>query len=257
MIRATGGAGLIVLMAFAAFGQSAAPRVLEVASIRPHDGPLHTIFGFSSSGTRVTLEGYLPIHLIMEAYKLRTYQIAYAPLTPQPEYIYYDIVAKAEGDGAPTRDEFRPMLQTLLAERFKLKFHREMREMPVYALVVGKNGPKFKESAPDADPIARHGVNGRNQNVTAAKATMEFLANDISNSVFSVDRPAVDKTGLTGTYDIKLEATPDFRLHDGTDDPSDITIFSAVQDQLGLKLDPQKAMVEILVVDHIEKPSGN
>jgi uncharacterized protein (TIGR03435 family) len=64
------------------------------------------------------------------------------------------------------------------------------------------------------------------------------------------DRPVVDKTGLTGTYDYTIEATPNFRLRDGTDDPNDITIFSAVQDQLGLRLEAQRAMVEILVVDH-------
>jgi uncharacterized protein (TIGR03435 family) len=163
-------------------------------------------------------------------------------------------VAKAEGDGAPTRDEFRPMLQKLLAERFNLTVHRETKEMPVYALVIGKNGPKFKESAPDATFSGHGGVNGRNQYMKQSKATMDDMVDAIRNFA---DRPVVDKTGLTGTYDYRIEATLDFRLRDGTNDPNDITIFSAVQDQLGLRLEAQRAMIGILVVDHIEKPSAN
>lgn len=83
---------------------------------------------------------------------------------------------------------------------------------------------------------------------------MESVAREISNS--GVDRPVLDKTGLTGKYDIKLEATPEFRINNNPQ-PEDISIFDAVQNQLGLKLEPQKAMLEILVVDHAEKPSPN
>jgi uncharacterized protein (TIGR03435 family) len=129
-----------------------------------------------------------------------------------------------------------------------------MKEMPVYALVIGKIGPKFKESAPGATFSGHGGVNGRNQYMKQSKATMDDMVDAIRNFA---DRPVVDKTGLTGTYDYRIEATLDFRLHDGTDDPNDITIFSAVQDQLGLRLEAQRAMVEILVVDHMEKPSAN
>jgi len=246
---------LIVLMASAVFGQPVPPRVFEVASIRPHEGPLHTIRGFSSSGTRVTLEGYLPVYLVMEAYRLKIYQVSFAPEAKQTNADYYDIVAKAEGDGAPTRDEFRPMLQKLLADRFKLEVHREMQERPVYALVVGKNGPKVKESAPDATYSSFGGVNGRNQYMKGTKVNMEWLADAIRDN-FMVDRPVVDKTGLTGTYDVRIEATPEYWINNNPD-LTDITVFNAVQDQLGLKLEPQKAMVGILVVDHIEKPSEN
>ena len=130
-----------------------------------------------------------------------------------------------------------------------------MREMPVYALVVGKNGPKFKESAPEAALISNHGVNGRNQNMTLAKVTMESLADDIRRD-FGTDRPVLDKTGLTGAYDVKLEATPEFRINGGSA-PGDISVFTAVQEQLGLKLEPTKGPVEILVIDHVEKPSEN
>jgi uncharacterized protein (TIGR03435 family) len=147
------------------------------------------------------------------------------------------------------------MLQTLLIERFKLKFHREMREIPVYALVVGKRGPKFKESGANPLRVGHHGVKGRNQTMTFSHGTMEFLAASIWNG-FSVDRPVLDKTGLSGAYDIELEATPEFRLR-GEPQPRDISIFTAVQEQLGLKLEPQKGEFEVLVVDYIEKPSEN
>lgn len=239
-----------------ALGQlPAAPLAFEVASIRPHQGPLHVIKGFSSSGSRLTLEGYNRMLLIMEAYNLKNYQVSWAPGAGSQEDVYYDIVAKAEGDGAPTKSEFCRMLQTLLAQRFNLKVHFESREMPVYALTVGRSGPKFKQSAPETSEAGLFGVHGRNQTITMPRESMESLADDISNS-FSVNRPVVDRTGLTGTYDIKLEATPEFRI-ERNPQPEDISVFTAIQDQLGLKLEPTKAAVQVLVIDHIENPSAN
>jgi len=229
----------------------------EVASIKPNPGPWHVLLGYSSSGPRLTLEAYTVSDLIGEAYELKNYQVTLAELRARSIVYetYYDIVAKAGGEGTPTKGEFRQMLQTLLKERFNLNFHREMKEMTVYALVVGKKGPKFKESAPGAAFISRHGVNGRNQNMTLVKVSMESLAADISRD-FGIDRPVLDKTGLTGTYDVKLEATPEFRINRGSD-PGDISVFTAVQEQLGLKLEPTKGPVQVLVIDHIERPSEN
>lgn len=167
----------------------------------------------------------------------------------------YDIAAKAEGDEPRTRPEFRRMLQSLLADRFQLRFHREMRELPVYFLVVGRNGPAFRETPPGASRRTNHGVDGGKQTLDLSLATMESLAAEI-HSYFFVDRPVLDKTGLTGLYDIRLAATPEFRLRDGSE-PGDVDIFKAVQSQLGLKLESRKADVEVLVVDQIEKPSAN
>jgi len=238
-----------------AFGQSAPPALaFEVASIKPHPDPPHSI-NISTSGNRLTVEASYVPSIIVYAFNLKNYQID-IPKSATSAYDMYDIVAKAEGDGTPTRDEFRQMLQALLADRFKLKAHREMREMPVYALVVGKNGPKLKESAPDADPMGRMSINGRNYVVTRPKASMGDVVSGISNAF--LDRPVLDKTGLTGTYDLKLTYTPNIRANREADpDLNDISIFTAVEEQLGLKLEPQKANVEILVVDHIEKPPGN
>lgn len=252
--------GMLFLFA-SAFGQSSSPPAFEVASVKPVEGLRGRMYDFSSSGPRVRYIAYATVHLVMEAYNVKNYQVTFAPRTPLPsggEYgtAYYDIEAKAEGDRARTRDEFRPMLQTLLADRFKLRVHREMKEIPVYALLVGKGGPKFKESAPDATESARIGVNGRNQSITASKKSMDELAEMIPN-VFFLDRPVVDRTGLAGAYYFKIEATPESRMTGDDPDLKNISIFTAVQQQLGLKLESQKAMIEVLVVDHVEKPSAN
>jgi uncharacterized protein (TIGR03435 family) len=250
---------LFVLFAIASlWGQAGPqPRPFEVASIRLRQGTVSRLVQFSTSGTRLTLEAYPVAALILEAYDLKPDQLAFAAPVSQPDGdAYYDISAKAEGDGTPTRSEFREVLQTLLAERFNLKVHRAMKEMPVYALVVGKSGPKFQESSVDADFVSNHGVSGRNQTLTMSKATMESLAQSLWGS-FAVDRPVMDRTGLTGTYDLKLEATPESRITRTDQDPGEISVFTAVQGQLGLRLEPRKLPVEILVVDHIDKPSEN
>lgn len=230
----------------AAFAQS-----FEVASIRQRELPLHLIAGFSSSGPRVVYEAWPILLLVMEAYDLKRHQVAFPSRPPDADTAYYDIAAKAEGAAPRPRSEFRPMLQALLAERFRLKVHWEDREMPVYALIVGKGGPKLKESAADTSTFLG-GVNGRNQYIQAKKMTMDDLARNLD--FLGVDRPVIDRTGLAGRYDIRLEATPSLRRDS---EPGELSIFTAVQEQLGLKLEPQRAKVEVLVVDHVEKPSAN
>ena len=229
-------------------------RSFEVASIRPHQGPLRVMGGFSSSGPRLNLEGYNWVALIQEAYDLKSYQVSYSGVDLKTD-TYFDITAIAEDNTSPAKDEFRQMLQTLLVQRFNLKFHFASKETNVYALVVGKSGQKLKSSAPNASEMGLHGVHGRNQTISMPCETMSSLATDIANTFF-IDRPVVNRTGLAGTYEIKLEATPQFRI-DGDAQPEDISVFTAVQEQLGLKLEPAKANIQILVVDHIEKPTEN
>jgi uncharacterized protein (TIGR03435 family) len=122
--------------------------------------------------------------------------------------------------------------------------------MPVYALVVGKGGPKFKPSAPDAKRHFLGGVNGRNQVITATRFTVAELARNLG--FLGADRPVIDDTGLTAEYDFRVEATPRRNLEFG-----DLSIFTAVPEQLGLKLEPRKASIEVLVVDRFDKPSAN
>jgi uncharacterized protein (TIGR03435 family) len=254
MIRTISTAGLILLTAFRLFGQSGSPvRPFEVASIRIHSGPLLRLEDISTSGPRFNGEGVSAFGLVLYAYNLKRYQVSMPPSWRSDTF--FDIVAKAEDNRTPTKDEFRQMVQLLLADRFQLKVHRESRETPVYSLVVGKNGLKLKESAPDASAMGRLEVVGRNYQVTRPKATMDDVVFEITGSF--VDRPVLNRTGLTGMYDLRLVYTPNLRSRASEPDPSDISIFTAVQEQLGLKLVPEKAMVEILVVEKVEKPSEN
>ena len=120
----------------------------------------------------------------------------------------------------------------------------------MYALVVaGKGGPKLKKSEPDAVSMMRIGGE-RTEQMTATKWTMEQLAANISNNG---DRPVLDRTGLTGTYDFTLAWDPAYGSQRA--DPEAPSIFTALQEQLGLKLESQKAPVEVFVIDHAEKPS--
>jgi uncharacterized protein (TIGR03435 family) len=250
------GASLAVFIPAVLFSQSA--PAFEVASVKVHDGDLQILFNFSSSGARATWRAFPLAGLIEEAYGIEPYQLSFAPAVQRPDgQLMYDVFAKAEGDQPHARPEFRKMLQALLADRFKLAVHRETKEMPVYALVVGKGGPKFKESAPDAEDVGRINIDSRTQNQTlvATKCTMESLADDLM-SFLGVEKPVVDRTGLTGFYNIKLQATPKWKM-DADPELGDLSASAAVQEQLGLKLESAKAPVEILVVDHWEKPTAN
>jgi uncharacterized protein (TIGR03435 family) len=238
---------LELLLAFASL--AVAQPSFEVASIRPHEGRVAFVSS-TISGPRVRVVAYGLGGLLMEAYDMKYYQLSGLPSWTDSDR--FDIDAKAEGEATLTKAQFKQMLQTLLADRFHVKVHLETKEMPVYALVVGKNGPKLKESVAEKFSLTMRGVQG--VEITVLKGSMEQLATQLSGS--GTDRPVLDKTGLTGTYDYTLNWTPE---RDGVPPPdsSGVTLPIAVQEQLGLKLESQKAPIEILVVDHAEKPSAN
>lgn len=255
MTRPIAGASWIVCMSSGLLAQSApSVRPFEVASVKLHQGSGR--IGIVTSGPRLNAEPANVVSLIAYAYNLKFYQVVHTPPLIALDDNFYDVVAKAEGDVAPAKDEFREMMQLLLADRFKLRVHRETREIPVYVLAVGKNGPKFKPSAPDAGADTHYAASGRNWEVSIPKATMDDVLKAIENSI--LDRPVVDRTGLKGTYNVRMAYTPNIPSNRGTEPaPDDISVFSAVEVQLGLKLEAQKAMVEVLVVDRVEKPSEN
>ncbi|HUB79620.1 MAG TPA: TIGR03435 family protein [Bryobacteraceae bacterium] len=175
----------------------------------------------------------------------------------------YDLDGKPTQEGMPNQKQMKIMIQKLLADRFQLKFHREKRELNVYAIQVGKNGPKLTKSA--ADPKGLPGLGFRALGaLNAFNATMSDLAATFQTTV--LDRPVVDQTGLEDHYDFQLNWTPDetqfaglgIRVpppSDRPDAPPDLG--AALQQQLGLKLAATKAPVDVLVIDHIEKPSAN
>ena len=134
-----------------------------------------------------------------------------------------------------------------------------MREIPAYALVVKKGGSKLKESTPQATFSGNHGIRGRNVTLKGIHYTMSFLA-DALNEWFGVDLPVVDRTGLAGYYDIEIEATPEYRIRHTPDTDgglTDLTIFEAIQKQLGLRLEPIRMRLDIISVDSLAKPSPN
>jgi uncharacterized protein (TIGR03435 family) len=257
----------------AAAAQPVGPT-LEVASVRKHvpTAPRDGVrSGVTLSGSRVTVEGLSLNLLIMEAYNLKAYQIAAGPdwmgggsmsdvAAKAASIEEYDVSAKAEGEAALTRDQARLILQAVLADRFHLRVHRETKEIPVYALVVGKYGLKLKESAPDAKSGPTVEITPSGMRFSDSKGTITQLAGLLSRSA---DRPVLDNSGLMGFYSITLEwSIDDARLASALDiprerDPAGPSLFTAVQEQLGLKLDPTKAPMDVLVIDHVEKPSEN
>jgi uncharacterized protein (TIGR03435 family) len=256
----TTAAALVVAGALPLFAQSEpAHAAFEVASVRPHQGsglrsgPLYTV-----SSPLIRMEGYTVFALILDAWNLRDFQIAVAPAVPKEE-IYntmYDVIARAPGDGVPDTDGVRAMLRSLLADRFRLGVHRETKEMPVYALQAGKNGVKLKASPPGGQ-CSLHvelASDGRNDEEIFSSCPIERLADRIEGKVGS-SRPVLDQTGLKGLYDMRLVALPEYRTR-GQSDAADIDAITAVG-ELGLKLVAQKAPVEIIVVDRLEKPTEN
>ena len=214
------------------------------------------------TATGVTLQG-----LIREAYEVEDNQISGAPAWLDSER--YDIEAKADKSVADELQklsfdqrlvEYRRMLQALLGDRFQLTLHRETKELPVYALVIAKKGPKLQETHPgDNDPTGMTFGWGL---LKGEGVPIALLVRHLSRQ--QLDRPVVDKTGLTGKYDFTLKWIPDDRRtptvgQQGTDDtpPPGPSIFTAIQEQLGLRLEPQKGPVEVLVIDHVERPSEN
>jgi uncharacterized protein (TIGR03435 family) len=251
MMLRTGIAILVFLIA-PLFAQSPAFEVASIKTVRIPAGA----FSFESpfavtapriSGNRVTVSGSLS-SLIRSAYNVKGNQVLGAPdWATVPRGDTYDVVAKTEGDGAASLEQVRLMLQGLLAERFQLKFHRDMKALPLYELVIGRNGSKLKESAPDVRPSARI-TSGPLTRLTMTGKSTDDLAQMLSTMA---DRPVVDKTGLKGLYDFTLE------VESSASNPMSSSVLTAVQEQLGLKLNPVNEPTEVLVIDHAEKPSAN
>jgi uncharacterized protein (TIGR03435 family) len=195
-----------------------------------------------------------PQAAVSEAYDLKPYAIAFATQPVSDTYTYYNITARAPGDKPIGKAEMRQMLQTLLAERFHLKFHRESRQFDVYALTIAKNGPKLQESPGEGECRSLIGPvkpDDRNYRYSYTHCPLSGLVMGLFSAGLS--RPLIDETGLTGDYDITFTATPEFRLQNSTE-VGDVSVFDVLQSELGLRIEPRKAPFDVLVIDHIEKP---
>jgi uncharacterized protein (TIGR03435 family) len=244
--------GLLAVVSCAAYAQATEkPLSFEVASIKPYSR--------SGGGGRGVLDGTPPTRpsgggglrftpgrvvsapsgvsarkLILEAYQLNQHQLSGGPGWLDSDMLSFE--AKAEG---ANENQLRQMLRTLLAERFKLVMHPATKEMPLYSLVVGKNGTKLREWK-DGDPMPAFG----GANNFRDRGTMQHFADFLSNAD-AVGRPVLDNTGLKGVYVFYVEwgADEDF--------------LPVMQQQLGLKLETQKGPVDVLTIDDIEKPNSN
>jgi uncharacterized protein (TIGR03435 family) len=245
--------------------QTAAPRpkfdAFDVATIKPVDPDAKAGRYIIMQGTnRFVEKAYTLKLLIAAAYDLNPRTISGGPGWMESDH--YDIVAVTPGEVRPSHDEQMLMLRNLLTDRFKLAFHREQKVFSIYELTVAKNGPKLKASAapPDEPPALISTVYPQRIVMPARNATMSDLARLMQRAI--LDRPVVDKTGLTGRYDFDLEWAPDETQFGGevpvapADAPSP-PLFAAMQQQLGLKLEATRGPVAALVVDKAERPSAN
>jgi uncharacterized protein (TIGR03435 family) len=238
----------------------------EVATVKPTDPDW-------KSGRYIRMEGahefvvrnHVLRTLIAAAYNLNPKTISGGP--PWVDSDHFDVIAETPGDVPPTYDQQMTMLQKLLADRFDLKFHRGEKQLPVYALRVAGGGPKLKVSTapPDAfpegpPPLIFH-VSLPTVHLPATYATMAELASVFRRAV--LDRPVLDETVLSGRYDFDLEFTVDETewggafAGRGSSDSDKPGLYTAIQEQLGLKLEAATGPVETLVIDHIEQPTPN
>jgi uncharacterized protein (TIGR03435 family) len=257
---------------------------------QPHSNVVLSEFNvFAPTGGLFSAKNFTPINYISFAYKLTFYDMNFSLPTRLPKWAQtdrYDIEAKAAGN--PTKDQYRLMMQALLAERFKLAIHWETRQLPVLALVLdkpGKLGPQLRPYVDDppcvpfgadsgtSDTIFVNGLSrlcggvqgelaSGHAHLGARDVNMDEVASILSVEGGEADmgRPMVDRTGLSGKFDFSIEYTPDWQKPPNPTfqpDPLGPTLVEALKNQLGLKLVPQTGPVDVLVIDHIEEPSPN
>jgi uncharacterized protein (TIGR03435 family) len=279
---------VIVLMAAIGLGQSQTgsdkPPAFEVVSVKPSANGVQGGIG-AAPGGRFSATGITVSALIAFAYETRDEQISGGPKWLATDG--YDVVGKAEGQ-VTTPDQMRQLFQSLLADRFKLVFHYETRELPVYDLTVAKGGSKLRPTKegscvaidfnhPPPPPVrgqplpilcgslSRGMGNGKNQKldaygigITKPAGGAQGLTNELSDIL---GRTVIDKTGLTGIFDIHLEWTPDSVTvapsGPGEIDTAGPPILAALEEQLGLKVVADKGPVRVLAIDRVERPGEN
>jgi uncharacterized protein (TIGR03435 family) len=234
----------MAITAACAFAQNARPA-FDVISIKPNAS------GNSNSGEH-TERGRLIVtndtvkDLIQDAFRVKDFQI-----TGGPGWLStarYDIVATS-GTAGDSDEQFAPLLQSLLEDRFGLKFHRETKESTVYSLVVAKGGPKMTVDSGEGEDSSQTNSKDGRTTMVARKVTVAMLASRLERQV---GRRVVNNTGLTAAYDYTLTWS-----QDQSADPTGPSIFTALQEQLGLKLDSMKGPVDTVVIDSVERPSEN
>ncbi|HWG16331.1 MAG TPA: TIGR03435 family protein [Acidobacteriaceae bacterium] len=225
----------------------------EVVTVRPSD-PNETNQSFRVEGRHVLIQRQTVETMLMVAYGLQKNQIANAPEWVKTQSFDADGVPDTEGQ--PSVQQFQVMVRKLLEQRFGLKTHKEQREMEVYALRVGKDEPKLTPTKSDPNALPSQNVRGG-----TGERFLQFTNVSMDDfalmMLYEVQRPLVNQTGLTGRYDFNLKFTKDEQAAAAADTNAAPGLFTAVQEQLGLKLDAVKAPAPVLVVDAITRPSAN
>lgn len=221
----------------------------EVATIKPAD-PNQSKGNFRIGGHRINIENQSVDSLLSVAYAIHQKQIVDGPAWLDTQR--YDIVEQPDVEGVPNLRQIQEMLQELLASRFDLTFHREKRELSIYAITVAKGGPKLAKSAKSSSGLPTQSGSG-----SGGQQIRKFTNNSMSDFALGMqaflDKPVVDETGLAGRYDFILKWTPDEISTNNPNAPPGI--FTAAQEQLGLKLEPTKAPTDVLVIGHVERPT--
>jgi uncharacterized protein (TIGR03435 family) len=235
----------------------------EVATIKPNNSGVHSLQALTFAGRNLSARNASLIDLIAYGYDMQANQIVGGPEWMDKDR--YDIAAVPEEEGMPSDRQLKTMIRKLLAERFALTFHHDKRELSAYVLTVGSTGPRLKgsqsrESEADINWLQR--PDGLTLNFV--NATMPDFTGYLQMLV--LDRPVVDQTGIPGRFDFQCTFMPNDSEFGGHPPPlppqtnttnSSPGLFDAIKDQLGLKLDAKKTPVDLMVIDHIEKPSGN
>jgi uncharacterized protein (TIGR03435 family) len=232
----------------------------DVVTVKPSD-PNRQGKGFTIRGRHVMTFNTNVNDLITFAYGLHAKQIVGAPAWFATDK--FDIDGVPDVEGQPNSKQFKTLFQSVLTDRFKLTFHHDQKELSVYALEVGKSGPKMTETIHQPnDP--KNFLFRKLGALMVTNSTMKDFCDGMQSAV--MDKPVVDHTGLTARYDFTLNWTPDesqFETLGGfkpptTEDPNAPPVLStAMQEQLGLKFDATKAPADVFVIDHVEKPSAN
>jgi uncharacterized protein (TIGR03435 family) len=238
---------------------SAAFEVATIKPSKPDQANKYIMLGRRFKAVNYNLNG-----LIVFAYDAHSKQVIGAPGWAETDK--FDIDGVPDHEGRPSRDQWKAMVQKLLADRCKLSFHHDQKEMAVYVLTVGKTGPKLTKSLGNSMGLPGLGFRGPvGGDLTAYNATMSDFINFMTRNV-NLDRPILDRTGITGRYDFTLDWAPDDSQFGGAggkmippaDGSSTLpSLYTAVQEQLGLRLEATRAPADVLVIDHVEKPSEN
>lgn len=237
---------VVCAIVFLCISASAQQVEFEVVSVKPNNSHSYNM-GIEDNKGMWRATNITPKMLIVNAYEILEDQLLGVPSWADSER--FDIQGKYEDQPGPNAGQRRELLrlQSLLADRFQFKMHRETREGKGYFLVVAKNGPKL---TPASVP----------QGMTASPGHMEFKGTTIEmlarNLASRVHGPVMDHTGLTGRYDLTIDYDPD-PMGSGPSDSPKPSLFTALQEQVGLKLEPTKAPIEMLVIDRIERPTAN